>query len=732
MDAEGDWESLADSGAILPAFNETTNESPPVDEPSETDWLQPSDSSFGATAPTTTASATTASAAASPPHRSSSSSKESTEEATTKAHIHDDAVVLVSLDRLLGYRVPVAATAQYARQLRRDLLLEDQGTVHAPSLLPSDKLRHFVRKTGELFESGAAIHATKNAGPVFADDLLDDLGIPKDDSWGAEQSAPPPASPHKDAFPVAPGRDAAATISAAAAARGIPQLALPRTLDATTRGKELAPPSPPPPPYRGGAWITLPYPNVSMVSLVPPREPREGEGETSGETSGEGARPGDDEGNGYDDDDDTPQALWRQLCRCSSSGRRVSDRGGVGTAKPKSPYRSVRALQKMLRVCSQPLPWKVAMNEELVKLGDAVGEAMYVARARDWQGQREARIEQLDEVRDFFLEKKEQFEAKLDDVMVRQDARDEAEGASFFGRNAFGDASKRGGGGHSEGSGRPRDDELLLEETRARQMIAMLDEKLDGVDDLYNRLLDEDEEEEAAAEDTKGEATVSRREDADDEKSTAGRIDARDEGGDPAVAAPSPHDTEQERGSMSAGEVRGHASCPSGGGGGSPNPTGSTAEAAGGGATGAKGQQQRRAVSLRPAGSAAAKPHDRGASGGAGAGGSSYRSSATTAATDELNDTAGGNDNEGDDPAAAKNKKLALASDGRGSAALGAAAPAVGDEQLAADLRLELLDAILAMVVGRLARRPTISEATHYSMLGAIHVSTRKNWYVPL
>ena len=136
-------------------------------------------------------------------------------------------------------------------------------------------------------------------------------------------------------------------------------------------------------------------------------------------------------------------------------------------------------------------------------------------------------------------------------------------------------------------------------------------------------------------------------------------------------------------------------------------------------------------MSLRPAGSAAAKPHDRGASGGAGAGGSSYRSSATTAATDELNDTAGGNDNEGDDPAAAKNKKLALASDGRGSAALGAAAPA-GDEQLAADLRLELLDAILAMVVGRLARRPTISEATHYSMLGAIHVSTRKNWYVPL
>ena len=63
-----------------------------------------------------------------------------------------------------------------------------------------------------------------------------------------------------------------------------------------------------------------------------------------------------------------------------------------------------------------------------------------------------------------------------------------------------------------------------------------------------------------------------------------------------------------------------------------------------------------------------------------------------------------------------------------GEAGGGGSARVKEDAELSHELRLEVLDSILAMVLGSLARRPTTPEPLHFEMLAGIHAAVKKKW----
>ena len=611
----------------------------------------------------------------------------------------DEAVVLVSLDRLCGYHVTADAAPLCARQLRLELLghqcaapnslgesrehiPEWSSTLTHPCSSTPGSFEYFVEQTATLFEIGAAVHATVKRGPVFADDLLEEFDIANathfkqvaanagdscnSDTWVAI-AYPPETLELRDGCTHNKFLDITAPISA-------------------------RPRSTPPWALYQSPFETMP---ISHNADGPPIDVDD-------------LRGGDD-GRGYDDDDDDDDD--DDVCSSTSSS-------------PSSPYRVVGLLRRLLLVCSQPLPWKIAMDEEIVKLGDNVGESMRRRRMQLWRDQRGRRIQQLDEVRSLIVEKQSEFETELDNILRRKEgfnkvrttmssrAREadtysgfsvlEADDGTLAGTNLVPAADICAA---SPAATLTSGQALDAKEAHTRDMIEVFVTKLDHIDDLYGALLDEEELEEKEEEE---------REDAD-RRGGAGEGGAVKEVEDEKVYS-------REAREDDCGFLKSHESIwvsttlPMDGScrGGEDDylTTNMQAPLLASIAAERRGNGHREQQVLRPAGSrreGVAEVNKSRLAGDIAANHSSKGALFENRTSRDSNEKDKG--------------KL-----GRLLKAEEEAAARVEADAMPRELRLEVLDSILAMVIGRLPRRPSTPESSHFAMLSAIHAAIKRNW----
>ena len=643
----------------------------------------------------------------------------------------DEPVILVNLDQLCGFRVQPEQAAEFAQQLQKDLLGQEassptgdtneepangEAPTTAAATATAGSLRggaRFLARSSELFEIGAAIHATRRKGPRFTDEFVA--------AAAAARAANPPKTSSKSK-----GNSSDATLVASSATIGSNNSAVSGGTSPNNNSGEDA------------LWVSVRYPAVLPDSSS--------------------------QGSSSKEDIAVPTAdLWQQLHQNKStevddkdsSSNSSSGDGFFGTA--------VLRLRELVRSCSMPLPWKCAMDAEVCSLAARVASSMRLARAEKWRRQRPARVHQLDEVRDLLLAQKEKFERQLDAASFQRDALlDDKNSGTFAGFAALasedeeeGDDSSSGGRKKKAVKAKAEEQEeepapvraageteasaaaLELEVAQCRSMVFELEARLDTVDELYGLLLDEEEEEEEEEE-------GSENDDDDDDNS-----DNEDEDVDDDATTSFPRGMGLN--SASAAAVAANEADAD-----TPPPAPVTAAA---GATSSNssssglpsaplpgaGRAQR---SLRPGASVAAK---RGAAGGGGGGGGAVEDAAATDGGNAAND---------DDESAA----AAAALRAENAAVLRAAAVAQAKRQLEAEqaetaaaahadaraaaaqaealgarvsgaldmplpsLRLDLVDAICAMALGRLPRRPTVTQAAHFAHLAWLHADVRQVW----
>ena len=105
---------------------------------------------------------------------------------------------------------------------------------------------------------------------------------------------------------------------------------------------------------------------------------------------------------------------------------------------------------------------------------------------KHWDLSRNARIEQLDKVREVFMDQISREESNLDTLMRQIDERADAEGAggSMFGAFSGGPDEAVGEGAAS----RDQAEQDRLEEARIRSVISHLNTKLDQIDELFSKV----------------------------------------------------------------------------------------------------------------------------------------------------------------------------------------------------------------------------------------------------
>ena len=696
----------------------------------------------------------------------------------------DEPVVLVNLDSLCGFAVQPRDAPALAKRLTADL----HGTPAEGGGRGSSGGAAFVGRVTELFDIGAAIHATRRAGPCFADDLL-------------------------------------------ALARGAP---LPRPLP------------PPPPEAEGGprqpTWVAVGYPPSVEVDQGPLArdvsvpthhlwrdlfsDPAKAAAAAATAASAAAFAGGDGDG-----DDGRPLPPPPPLLLPSTADRSLPH------------WRALGLVRQALRCCSQPLPWKAAMDGELVKLGLDAARRCEALRAERWAAQREARVDQLDEVRELLLAQQRSFEKRLAGVVAKRDAL--ADAARGGGGGAFGPraakvatrasdtfagfveladddgnvlrpaaAAAAAASGSADGLGggsaaaqsvaaaalKADGEALALEEARLRHTLEHLSGKLDEVDDLYGLLLDEMDEEAADGgegeggkdgEDGEGfggggeggEVGSDDEDEGDvDDDGEGGCDDGGEEGwGESGLCDGS--STGATRGNATTNRQRrkkGRAGGDSGGSGGGASVEGvdaataaqvaheSSGDASGGGGASASLVEESPQPSpatvpeppppaaaattappgggrrpMRPGGSRAGV--GRGARGGAGetaeerstreaaeaAAAAAIEAAAEAAADAAANAASKAAAEAAADEAVAKaatTRRAVALSAAAAAAAAGAAVASLPSKAEPAALRLEVLDAVLAMVLGRLPRRPGLSDGDHFASVSALHGALRDAW----
>ena len=670
----------------------------------------------------------------------------------------DEPVVLVNLDQLCGFRVQPEQAAEFAQQLQKDLLgheaaklesssqhdgdaAEESASVKASTAATASSLKggaRFLARSSELFEIGAAIHATRREGPRFTDEFVAAAAA-------ARTSNPNPKNSNKGEgkssssveAPLAAGNDRSSSGSSSGIASG--------GANGTNGSND----------NEDALWVSVRYPALLPDSSQgPPSQAAEVAVPTT--------------------------ELWRQLHENKSIGavanpdfahdndneNNSSSGGYFGPA--------VLRLRELVRSCSMPLPWKGAMDAEVCSLAARVASSMRLARAEKWRRQRPARVHQLDEVRDLLLAQKDTFEKQLDAASFQRDALlDDKNSGTFAGFAALaleddgedGEAStksrkkkavkaKAEKEGEEEGPApvppstagdtQASAAALELEVAQCRSMVVELEARLDTVDELYGLLLDEEEEEDMEEGGSENGDDVDGSDDDDKEASFS-----RGMGLNSVPAAASGTVSIANEGALEL-----------------PQPVASTAasSSSSGLPSAPLPGADRAQRSLRPGASGSAK---RGAAGGASA--AADDDDATNAANDDEND----DDNESAAAAALKAEKAAmlraaaveqakrqLQAEEEAAAAKSQLSPsssssltqsssssAQGDAQAAAaqaealgarvsgalemplpSLRLDLVDAICAMALGRLPKRPAVSQEAHFAHLAWLHADLRKEW----
>jgi hypothetical protein len=429
--------------------------------------------------------------------------------------------------------------------------------------------------------------------------------------------------------------------------------------------------------------------------------------------------------------------LWRRLhANQAAAGSENEGEGGPEGGEGEQQGEAVARLRSVVRGCSMPLPWKCAMDREVQALGRRVGASMRAARAETWRRQRQARVDQLDDVRELLLVQKDKFERQLDGASARRDdLLDARSSGTFAGFAALAlDEDEDGDGGAENGkAGKAKEvatapplplppppppaneaqtkaqaAALALEVAQCRAMVSELEARLDTVDDLYGLLLDEEEDQEDEDED----------EDDKDDREVAESAEAGAAGNESG-----PGKEEDETAAQAATEDGDRSSRRS------MEPTSAaaaaTASAAGASGTGSGlpslplpgADRIRRA--LRPATGAARQ--------GAGPeAGTPAAVALQAAAAAEAAAEAEAAALRAAAEAAVRQRQAARAAAAQAEAAGARVSGALA--QSAPRLRLDLVDAICAMALGRLPKRPRVAADAHLGHLAWLHADLRQHW----
>jgi len=647
----------------------------------------------------------------------------------------DEPCIFVNLDKLCGFKISTEQAGAVAARLKQDLLgTGDSGvaaaTSNAAAAATSDNSEKaqpavqsaqvaaqvgeaFIARTAELFEMGVAVHATRKSGPAFSDDFMPTSDPP---TGGSNISSSSSSSDNA-------GIKAGDKNGGAQPEEEEAQLSLERDV----------------------TWVAIPYPPVLPTGAMPGRP-------TAAAAAG---RP-DDESCSKSSLVVPTAELWRGLFdaqkkeRGGGSERRKG--GGGGEVEGEDEPLVLSRLRALVRSCSQPLPWKVAMSEELCALAGKVGCAMRGKRAARWAKERDDRVEQLDEVRVFLIDQLREFQDKVADVTAKRDALQEqqeaANGGSSSGASsaampetfagftelldddgnrmaaaASASAAEAGAAENTqvsrdEAESKPlREEELAVAEAQARAMVDALSDKLDQVDTLYSALLDEDCEEEREGNDDD--------DDGDDDSDEGCGVDSGGRGENTQESA--------------AKETAAAAAPPT-----LPPPPPETAAAPSLPQPPPAGAKAGR-VSLRP-GSGSSGAHKKGAAAaaveeeGAGVNGGELEESRDAGA-----DHKGGGAR--DDVDCPRQKEAEVVEEGgseegggggeggrdgveHGGSAKGGKEGGGDDAEAEADpaLLLGVVDQVLAMVLGRLPRRPGTRQSAHFHRLATLHALVRAQW----